>query len=173
MKKIFTLSLILLCSFMLIGCGNNESTQKEDSKTKEEVKENKEKKLICEQPQHDDTFDGTNEVEITYDKDDKAKEMKLIYDWAVKYETYSKWGDEDTKEQNMQNVVSSIKEGLIKEYDQQTTEISTTHEKNRFIVTINLKDEETLKELAGIEKDKEDLESDKDNTFYCQIEEIE
>ena len=171
MKKILTLSLILLCSFMLIGCGNNETTQKEDSKTKEEVKENKGKKLICEQPAYTEVLEGTSSSEITYDKDDKATEVKMIFDWAVKYDVYSGYGDENAKEQKMQQIVTKTKEQFTKDYAQYAPEINVTNEKNRIIITMIFKDEEFLGEFKGIEKDKEDLESGEDS-FYCQVEEI-
>ena len=171
MKKILTLSLIILCSFMLIGCGNNETTQKEDSKIKEEVKENKGKKIICEQPTYTDVIEGTYTSEITYDKDDKATEVKMIFDLAVKYDVYSGYGDENAKEQTMQQIVTQTKEQFTKDYAQYAPEINVTNEKNRVIITMTFKDEGFLGDFEGLEELKEGLESGEDS-FYCQVEEI-
>ncbi len=171
MKKILTLLLVILCSFMLIGCGNNETTQKEDSKTKEEVKENKGKRLICEQPQYSDVVEGTYTVTITYDKNDKATEIKMITDYALKYDIYKTYGDDDTKDQKMQQLVTETKNQLIEDYKAYKIDISATYEKNRYIITSVSKDETLLNDLEGIEKDKEDFESGEDS-FYCQVEEI-
>ncbi len=171
MKKILTLSLILLCSFMLIGCGNNEATQKEDSKSKEEVKESKGKKLICEQAQYSEVLEGTNTAIMTYDKDDKVTDLTLIFDWAVKYDVYQTYGDEDAKEQKMQQLIEGTKKSLTNDYAEYNPEVNITHEKNRVVITTNIKDEGLLGKFLGLEKDKEDFESGEDK-YYCQIEEI-
>jgi major membrane immunogen (membrane-anchored lipoprotein) len=169
MKKILLLTLLLLSSFILVGCGNNESEKKDDLiKIDGTVKKTKYKKLICKSDFYDEGYMGSVTVVIDYNTEGKPTKFYETLSITYDEDVYNKF--EEPKEEKMKDIAKQLENSFLegnKEYN-----MSHTNSVNKNIIEANFTSEDPnlLKESGDLETEKENCEK---AGHFCFVQDVE
>ena len=153
MKKILIVLIILSSFFLLTGC----------------EEKGKEQRLTCTRDYLEELLEGKATIEIDYDEEGKAKNYNIDANYHVKLAIYETYGS--AQEDNMKTISNSILNELKKDYGEYNPEISSSIDGNSFIIKITVNDENFLKTIGTIDKEKEMAETT-EGKFTCSIQDI-
>ena len=154
MKKVLFLLIILFTIVFITGCG------------KEEIKG---PKLVCTKQSSEQLLQGKTTLTIQYNEQGKAADYHIDSDFTVLENIYESYGDK--KEDNMKTINDKIVTEIQKGYEQYEPKVDNTINGNNIKVQLTVNNNDFLKTISTIEKEKEAAESEL-GKFQCTIQKI-